>query len=180
MSGVDQDQLIKLREAYPTPEVTAERLREELRAFGETVRAASAHWHTRLPEREWSPAQETEHVIRVNESTGRLIRLLLSDRELRAGPEQPGVLKEGRRQAPPGLEPGEGEELETLLERHRAAGEVLAGLHAEPNPARTYFHPFLGQLDALDWLRMTAWHMASHRRALRRGLDRLSAEGKTS
>ena len=179
MSQQDGDgQLARLREQYPTPEVTSQRLREELQAFGETVRAASAHWHTRLPGREWSPAQEAEHVVRVNESTGRLIRLLLSERELRAAPEQPGVLKGGKRQAPPGTEPGPGEELDTLLKRHREAGEVLSGLHAEPNPARTYFHPFLGQLDALDWLRMTTWHMGEHRRALRRGLEGLAAEGK--
>ncbi|SMB92435.1 DinB family protein [Deinococcus hopiensis] len=180
MHSVNGGQLAQLREAYPTAEVTAERFREELRAFGETARAAVTHWHTRLPEREWSPAQETEHVIRVNENTGRLVQLLLSDRELRAGPEQRGVMKDGKRQAPPGTEPGAGEEFGPLLERHAQAGEVLSALQPEANPARTYFHPFLGQLDGLDWMRMTTWHMAAHRRALRRGLEQLAAESKTS
>jgi len=165
-----RDPLAQLYEQYPTPAHTAQGLEEELQAFSAVMRLAAPHWHTPLPGRAWSPAQEAEHVVLVNESAGRLVGLLLSDRPLRALPQVPGRTENGRRLAPPGTEPGSGEALETLLDRHARSSALLAEFRPEPDPARTFVHPFLGPLDALDWLRMAAWHMGHHRRAMERGL----------
>lgn len=170
-----RDALMQLRERYPTPAQTAQGLGEELQAFGAALRPAAPHWHTRLPGRAWSPAQEAEHVLLVNEHTGRLVRLLCSDRPLRVMAQEPGRTENGRRLAPPGTEPGPGETLEALLERHARSSALLAEFRPGPDPERTWVHPFLGPLDALDWLRMAAWHTGHHRRAMARGLAELGA-----
>lgn len=170
-----RDPLAQLHETYPTPEQTAWALAAELGAFGAAMRSAAAHWHTPLPGRTWSAAQEAEHVILVNEQTGRLVGRLLSERPLREGPREPGQTHQGRRLAPPGTEPGAGETLEVLLERHAGSSLRLAGWRPGPDPGRTFFHPFLGPLDALDWLRMAAWHTGHHRRALERGQAEFNA-----
>lgn len=170
-----QDELAALRAAYPTPEAAGRGLRRELEAFEATMRRAAAHWNEVQPGRTWTPAQEAEHTIRVNEGVGRLVRLLLSDKPLRETPHQPGRLENGRRVAPPGTEPGLGEALDTLLARHAATLAPLAEVRAEPNPERTWPHPFLGPIDALDWLRMAAWQTGHHRRTLEAGLARLDA-----
>lgn len=170
-----QDELAALRAAYPTPEATAQGMRRELEAFEATLRRAAAHWGEPMPGRTWTPAQEAEHTILVNEGVGRLVRLLLSGKPLREVPHQPGRVEKGRRVAPPGTEPGPGEGLEELLARHAATFPLLAGVRAEPDPERTWPHAFLGRLDALDWLRMAAWQTGHHRRTLGAGLDRLEA-----
>ncbi|GMA14149.1 DinB family protein (plasmid) [Deinococcus metallilatus] len=170
-----EEQLAALQAVYPTPEVVALQLDRELAALEETIRAAAPHWSTRMPGRDWTPAQEAEHAILVNEGTGKLVRLLLSDRPLREAPQQPGQTENGKRLAPPGTEPGAGEALDTLLTRHAAASALLAGVRADPNPDRTFFHPFMGKIDALDWLRMATWHTRHHRKAIQAGLDHLNA-----
>ncbi|GAA5512161.1 hypothetical protein Dcar01_00875 [Deinococcus carri] len=171
-----QEQVAALRTAFPTSEVLAQRLEQELDAFEQTLRAALPHWDTRMPDRTWSPAQEAEHTILVNEGTGRIVRLLLSEKPLRPTPQEPGrTTEDGRRLAPAGLEPGPEQPLEALLARHAATRALLEQVRAEANPGRTFFHPFMGMLDAQDWLRMTTWHTGSHRRSLQRGLERLNA-----
>ncbi|WP_034387643.1 DinB family protein [Deinococcus sp. YIM 77859] len=174
-----EEQLALLRATYPTPEGLSAQLEREFAALAQTMRAAAPHWHTPMPGRTWSPAQEAEHTILVNEGTGRVVRLLLSERPLRPVPLEPGRTAQGKRLAPPGTEPGPGEALETLLERHAAAGPLLSGARAAPNPERTFPHPFLGELDALDWLRMAAWHTRHHRQAIERGLAALGDDQAT-
>lgn len=175
-----EEQLAELHALYPTAEVMADRLRRELDAFEQTMREAETVWDRQMPNREWSPAQEAEHVILVNEGTVRVVRLLLSDKPLRAMPEQPGRTVNGRRLAPEGTEPGPGQPLDTLLERHAAARARLEEFRPDPDPSRTFYHPFLGRLDALDWLRMTTWHIRNHRKAMQVGLERLKAGAGTS
>ncbi|WP_102128159.1 DinB family protein [Deinococcus planocerae] len=174
--GLDE-QIAALRAALPTPEAVAAELDRELTAFAESLRAAEPHWHAPMPGRTWTPAQEAEHTILVNEGTARVVRLLLSDKPLRETPGQEGRTENGRRLAPQGTEPGPGEDLATLLARNEATRPLLAGVRAGPNPARTFHHPFLGPIDALDWLRMAAAQTRHHRTTLRAGLDRLSAGG---
>ncbi|PNY82952.1 DinB family protein [Deinococcus koreensis] len=169
-----QEQMVALRAAYPTPEFVAERLGQELGELEATIRAAQAHWHTPMPGREWTPAQEAEHAVLVNEGSGKLARLLLSDKPIRQPPEVYGVLRDGRRVAPPGTEPVGDQTPEALLARSAATRELLT-VHAPANPERTYFHPYMGQIDALDWLRMAAYHTRHHRKAMERGLAALSA-----
>lgn len=170
-----QEQLAALRSIYPTPEVVAERLRGELDELDATIRAAGAHWNTLQPGREWTPAQEAEHAVLVNEGSGKLARLLLSDKAIRQPPEVPGILKGGKRVAPPGTEPVGDQTPDALLARSAATRELLT-VHAPANPQRTYFHPYMGQLDALDWLRMATYHTRHHRKAIERGLDKLSGK----
>ena len=67
--------------------------------------------------------------------------------------------------------------LEALLERH-AATRTLLEVHAEADAARTLYHPFMDDLDALDWLRMAAYQTRHHRLSIQAGLDRLNAGQK--
>ena len=169
-----QDQLAALRVAYPTPEALLGSMRQELGAFGDVMRSAVPHWNTRLPGRDWTPAQEADHTILVNEAGGKVVRLLLSDKPLREVARQPGQTQGGKRVAPPFLEPGPEQSLEALLERH-AATRTLLEVHAEADAARTLYHPFMDDLDALDWLRMAAYQTRHHRLSIQAGLDRLNA-----
>ena len=172
-----QDQLAALRSAYPGAAALLGSMRHELGAFGDVMRSAVPHWNTRLPGRDWTPAQEADHTILVNEAGGKVVRLLLSGKPLREVARQPGQTRGGKRVAPPFLEPGPEQSLEALLERH-AATRTLLEVHAEPDATRTLYHPFMDDLDALDWLRMAAYQTRHHRLSMQAGLDRLNAGQK--
>lgn len=176
MTPLEEDfSVAALRAAYPDPDALPREMRRELEALAEVMRAAEPHWHTRMPGRTWTPAQEAEHTILVNEGSGRVVRLLLSGRAVRPAPQDPGRTENGRRLAPQGTLPGdEGQPLGALLARH-AASAALLEVQAAPDPERTFYHAFLGPLDALDWLRMAAWQTRHHRQTLQAGLNRLNA-----
>lgn len=161
-----------LRAAYPTPDDLTSRMRRELDAFEAVLHAAVPHWTAVQPGRAWTPAQELEHTIVINEGTGRLVRLLLSGKDIRQPPQVPGEYREGRRQAPPSTIPAGDQTPDALLARHAATRDLLT-VHADPDPQRTYYHPFMGPLDALDWLRMAAYQTRHHRQAIERGLAAL-------
>ncbi|WP_412027206.1 DinB family protein [Deinococcus yunweiensis] len=169
----EQEQMAALRAAYPTPDDLVSRMYRELDAFEAVIRAAAPHWNTVQPGREWTPAQELEHAIIINEGTGRLVRLLRSDKEIRQPPQVPGEYRSGKRQAPATTIPAGDQTPEQLLERHAATRDLLA-VAAPADPGRTFYHPFMGQLDALDWLRMAAYQTRHHRQAVERGLAALS------
>lgn len=171
----EQEQMAALRAAYPTPADLASRMHRELDALDAVIRAAAPHWTTVQPGREWTPAQEAEHTIIINEGTGRLARLLMSDKEIRQPPLVPGEYRDGKRQAPPSTLPGGDVTPEALLERNAATRDLLTVTPA-PNPERTYHHPFMGQLDALDWLRMAAYQTRHHRQAIERGVAALQQD----
>lgn len=168
-----EEQLASLSAVYPTPEALITGMRQELTAFEATMRGAAPYWNTRMPGRDWTPAQEADHTIIINEGTGRLVRLLLSDKPLREPPQEPGVTEGGRRLAPASTLPGPDQPLETLLARH-AATYALLEVHAEPDPERTFYHPFMGKIGALDWLRMAAYQTRHHRLSLQAGVDQLA------
>ena len=86
----EQEQLAALRAAYPTPEDLISRMHRELDALDAVIRSAAPYWTTVQPGRDWTPAQEAEHTIVINEGSGRLVRGLLSDKEIRPPPEVPG------------------------------------------------------------------------------------------
>ena len=172
-----QDQLSALHAAYPTPETLLGSMRQELGAFADVMRAAVPHWSTRLPGRDWTPAQEADHTILVNEAGGKVVKLLLSGKPLREVVRQPGQMQGGKRVAPPFLEPGPEQPLEALLERNEATRTLLE-VHAEPDAARTFYHPFMDDIDALGWLRMAAYQTWHHRLSIQAGLDRLNAGQK--
>ncbi|MPY66443.1 DinB family protein [Deinococcus sp. SDU3-2] len=157
-----------LRRLGTTGDEVAARLTRELDAFEATVARAQDRWHKLLPGREWTAAQEAEHVLLVNESSARIAALLASDRPLRPTPRVPGKEVGGKRQAPEGTRPGPDQPWEALAERHAAVRTQLLTLAegAGDDPERTLFHPFMGDLTALDWLRMAAYHVGHHRRQL--------------
>lgn len=160
-----------LRHFGQTPTQVQATLSAQLDAFEAELRTREHDWTTVQPGREWSPAQEAEHVVKINSGITRLLGLLLSDRDLRPTPQTPGVLKDGKRQAPPESLPSAAglpwQSWEEVWSGHRAALETVAAGIRE-TPGRTAWHPFFGELDALDWLRMVAAHLHSHRELLER------------
>ncbi|WP_420596249.1 DinB family protein [Deinococcus sp.] len=167
-----------LRAFGKTPPDVAERLERELMAYTAAAERAAPHWHTLMPERTWTPAQESEHVILVSEGSAKVAALLLSDKELRPTPQQPiEADAQGRRLAPPGTIPGEGRAWSELQPRHVAVQAALmaAARHAPEASERRFWHGAMGDLTALDWLRMAAYHTRHHRKKLEAGLSALEA-----
>lgn len=155
-----------LRALGATPDEARARLNTELDRLEAQLRTRQADWTRPQPGRDWSPAQEAEHVLLIDSGIARIIGLLLSERELMPTPQVPGTLKDGKRQSPSSAVPSaEGLAWDTWESRwaeHRAAfGRVAAGVRE--TPGRTFWHPFFGELDALDWLRMVAGHARNHR-----------------
>lgn len=152
-----------------TPEEVRTRLGVELDRFEAQLRSREADWTTTQPGREWSPAQEAEHVLKIDNSIVPLMRLLMSDKELRPMPQVPGEIVDGKRQSPEALLPSdEGlpfAALDTTWAEHRQKLEEMA-THVTETPGRTFWHQFFGEIDALDWLRMVAMHLRNHRKLL--------------
>jgi DinB superfamily len=154
-----------------TPQELAENLETAIARF-ETQAARArqdGRWLTAPAEGKWSPAQITEHVLLVNEGTARVVALLTGDKPLRPGGGQPGEYRDGKRQAPAATLPGEGSAWETLEERWAANRNLLPQLTARlagADEGRTFFHAFMGELGAADWLRMASYHTRHHRRQL--------------
>ena len=158
-----------------TPDEVRANLNAALDGLEAHLRERQADWTTTQPGREWSPAQEAEHVLLINESITGVMGLLLSDKPLREMPRTPGVLKDGKRQAPPFSQPtAEGlgyADLDTRWAEGRARLSAVAAQVSE-TPGRTFWHPFFGDLDALNWLRMVAGHAASHLALLKKSAPR--------
>lgn len=151
-----------------TPAEVNDRLKRELDAFEAHLQTRAGDWTTTQQGREWSPAQEAEHVLKINRNITKLLGLLLSDKELRPVPHTPGTLRAGKRQAPEfSLPSGAGlsSDWQAEWQAHRAALEQVAA-HVRATPQRTFWHPFYGELDALNWLRMVTGHLYSHRQLL--------------
>lgn len=152
-----------------TPEEVRTRLSVELDRFEAQLRGRQGDWTVTQPNRDWSPAQEAEHVLKIDTSIVPLMRLLLSDKELRPSPQVPGVTINGKRQSPDSLLPSaEGmpfEALDTTWAEHRQKLEEMAAQVRE-TPGRTFWHQFFGEIDALDWLRMITVHLRAHRKLL--------------
>lgn len=149
-------------------------IRHEAEAFGAHLRTRQADWGQVQAGRGWSPAQEAEHVIAIGDAASRAIRLLLSDKPLRPIPQVSGDLKDGKRQAPAfSLPSPAGIAWDELDERWNAHQSALLALAAEirPTPGRTFWHPYFGELDALDWLRTLAGHLRGHRQLLEGSRD---------
>ncbi|THF70104.1 DinB family protein [Deinococcus sp. Arct2-2] len=173
-SATRQDQQAEQRQMLrafgQTPADVQARLERELDAFERAVAAVQPHWHTTLPQRAWTAAQESDHIIRVNAGTARIAALLLSDKPLRPTDQTPGVMVDGKRKAPAGLEPGPDQAWDALSGAHAQTRAALlqAAAHAPETSDRTYFHPYMGELTALEWLKMATLHMRHHRKQLER------------
>lgn len=139
------------------------RLVEELDAFEAHLQSRANDWNVTQPGREWSPAQEAEHVLLVNKGVTKVIGLLLSDHPLPEQSKVRGELRDGKRQSPKPFLPDEGldTDWQEAWQEHRNTLQAVAE-RVYPTE-RTFWHPYLGDLNAFDWLRMITGHMYSHR-----------------
>ncbi len=172
MTPADAEQLAALRDEFPSPEIVAQHMCSELDRLEQTIRRAAPHWRTMLPGRAWTPAQELEHTMGVNEGTARVVRLLASERPIPEVLETEGRWQAGKRLAPAGTEPGGQQSAEDLLAKLSRIREHLT-TPVQAAAGRTFRHPFMGPIDALDWLRVGVWHMRGHRQATEAGLEQL-------
>ncbi len=126
----------------------------------------------------WSPAEVLEHISRVEESAGKIIRRLRRVALGEADPFPPSpagqTRPDGRWLAPPPMEPTGGLTRAELLERlqtvrQRLLLEVAESGERLPLPP-TYAHPFLGELTALGWLQTLAYHERHHLRQIQERL----------
>lgn len=171
LNPIAQRQLQELRQQYGSGPELARQLAAELNALAGVVRRADGEgWTQVMPGREWTPAQEAEHIVLSNEGTARVIRLLLSDKELRPGPAVYAEYRaDGRRLAPASVQPTGNISAQELLARNEALLQAL-NVNVSESSERVFFHPAFGPIDALDWLKVTAWHTRQHRQAMQAAL----------
>ena len=158
-----------LRAFGATPQDVQTNLARELNALEAHLQTREADWTRTQTGREWSPAQDTEHIIAVGKGGGMAAKLLLSDRELKPFPQVPGQLKDGKRQAPDFTRPSASglgwQDWPSAWAEHRAfLTDLTANLRA--TPGRTLWHPYFGEIDALDWMRSLVGHVRGHRELL--------------
>lgn len=172
MNPIAEEQLKALRANAGAGAELAERVQAELRALSEAIRRAEGErWQVVMSGREWTPAEEAEHIIMTNEGTARVIRLLLSDKELRAGPQVYTEYRpDGRRIAPPNVQPTGTASAQDLLRRNEVLLDAL-NVNITEASERTFFHPAYGPLDALDWLRIVPSHTRGHRKGIEAGIS---------
>ncbi len=143
-------------------------LTRELADFGALPEPLTEIWFVPLSPGHWSPAQLTEHVLKVNTGMSKVLYLLRQEGSLPPEARTPGVLVRGNAQAPAFSRPGEPlpwTALEpTWLEMQTRFLAETEGTRDWTE--RTRFHPYFGDLNALGWVQAAALHMAHHRRQL--------------
>ena len=164
-------------EDYGTWEEALRRLGESREALLALLREADPAWLSApLREGAWTPLMVAEHIALVEDSTARVLRRL---RRVAAGeslppvPFVPGMVKDGRPQAPEGVRPKGGLSLEEVLALLAKARAFLLeeAAKADPQHPATFPHPFFGELTALGWVRAAAYHEAHHLKALQEALS---------
>ena len=152
------------------PEEIRAALEREFTAFEALPAALADVWFGPRKPGKWSPAQVTEHVIKVNVGMSKTLYLLRRAAPLPEQPRVPGVLVNGRAQAPEFSQPGEGlawTALEPTWLETKTRFLAEAELAQVGESGRTWFHPYFGDLGALGWTQAAAFHMAHHRKQLR-------------
>lgn len=166
-----------------TPAAVRDHLRARLSDFEESLARCQDRWFTPVGEHLaaqgrtsryralWSPAQQAEHVLKANTGFSKIIYLLNGSRELPSLPRERGPLQDGRRVAPPNFQPGDGVAWSALEGPWREAHARLLSEIEKIDAASTrlFWHPYLGDLNALGWAQVAVWHTHDHRRQL--GLD---------
>lgn len=153
------------------PEAVTASLTRELTRFGALPEGLGGAWTQPLKVGGWSPAEVTEHVLKINVGMSKTLHLLRLGRPSpQEAPRTPGVLVAGRAQSPEFGLPGAPQPWSVLAPqweamRARFLREVGATT-AWHGP--TWFHPYFGDLDALGWVQAAALHMAHHRKQLER------------
>ena len=152
-----------------TPEQISAELHKALERFQVALPECQGHWLISPAPGRWSPAQVTEHVLMVNEAVAEIAVQLLSQTPRLPPPSAPGQVIGGKRVSPERLEPGQGAAWTEFAGRWQAARERLVAAAArlqDADPSKRYAHPFLGEIDAHDWLRMATFHTRHHRKQL--------------
>ena len=150
------------------PQAVKSALSRELGAFRALPEELGAVWSTPRAPGAWSPAEVTEHVLKVNVGMSKTLHLLRRDAPLPEQTRTPGTLLEGRAQAPEFSRPGAPQPW-AALEPQWAEMEARLLREAKQThdwEGRTWFHPYFGDLNALGWAQAAALHMAHHRRQL--------------
>lgn len=153
-----------------TPAAARAALARQQGAFEALWPALQSRWEDPLREGAWCPAQVTEHVVKASARFSKALYLLRRDEPLPEVPRVPGAFEDGRAQAPASVIPGPPQPLAALVPQWQ---EVHARLFAEVDATRTWhgrtlFHAFFGELDALGWLQVAAFHLRHHRKQLER------------
>jgi hypothetical protein len=147
------------------PEAAKAALERELAAFGALPETLAAVWLLPRAPGAWSPAQVTEHVLKVNVGMSKTLHLLRRDAPLPEQARIPGVLEDGKAQAPAFSHPGAAQPWDVLepqwLEMERRLLDEVA--QTRDWEERSRFHPYFGELNALGWTQAAALHMAHHR-----------------
>lgn len=151
-----------------TPETARAALARELGVFAAQPERLGTVWLEPYAPGKWSPAEITEHVMKVNVSIGKVLRLLRSDRPLPEQTQTPGQLANGKAQSPEFALPGAPQPWEGLQPAWLEAGARLLAESQETEVwhGRTFFHPYFGNLGALGWVQAASLHTAHHRRQL--------------
>ena len=152
-----------------TPEQISAELHVALERFQVAVPECQSHWLTPPAPGRWSPAQVTEHVLMVNEAVAEIVVQLLAHTPRLPPPSGPGQMIGGKRVSPERLVPGPGAAWAELAGRWHAARERLTAAAVcleDADLSRRYAHPFLGEIDAHDWVRMATFHTRHHRKQL--------------
>lgn len=150
------------------PETAKGALARELAAFAALPEALTEVWLEPRAPGAWSPAQITEHVLKLNVGMSKTLYILRRDAPLPEQARTPGELLEGKAQAPDFSHPGSSQPWAVLKPQWEEMQSRLLG-EVEQTRAwrgRTWFHPYFGDLDALGWTQAAALHMAHHRRQL--------------
>lgn len=135
---------------------------------------------TRRKPEQWSPAEELEHIGLVEESGGKVIRMLrkVARGQMELPPAAPSgqTRPDGRPMAPPAVQPKGGLSRQEVLDKLRAVRERLllevaengAGIAAPP----TFRHPFFGDLTAQGWLQTLVYNEQHHLEQIKERLRR--------
>lgn len=153
-----------------------DRSRRELLRLAESL--SDAQFYTRRKPEQWSPAEEMEHIALVEESGGKVIRMLrkVARGQMELPPAGPSgqTRPDGRLVAPPAVQPKGGLSRQEVLDRLRAVRERLLLEVAESKEGiaqpPTFCHPFFGELTALGWLQTLVYNEQHHLRQIK---DRL-------
>jgi hypothetical protein len=152
-----------------TPEAAKAALEDELARFEALLPQLEERWTQPLRAGAWSPAEVTEHVLKINLGMSKVLYLLRQGRTMPQGaPRTPGVLIEGRAQSPEFGLPGEPQPWSVLAPRWtEMRSRFLAEVDATTEwHSRSWFHPYFGELSALGWVQAAALHLSHHRKGL--------------
>ncbi|GGJ24124.1 DinB family protein [Deinococcus roseus] len=154
-----------------TPSEVLSRLHQEIQHFQESALNKQDHWFEPRETEAWTPAQITEHVILVSKVMSRVLTAYQLP-EFPDFPKTPGTYQNGKMQSPSYAQPSEGKPWENLEpEWIKTHIRLVQTAEKVPNwqDERTVFHPFFGEMNALEWLQLATYHLIHHRRQLNAG-----------